>query len=135
MRERVARADVAAALAILDRAPDVRPTPVTRSREFPRRRRDANPIPEHPRALARGPVVSGFLRGGLSGHGTGLRHGGGARQASTLSQAEVARRIGASQAMVARWETGKAAPTTTSLRRFAEATGARRRIECAFERD
>ncbi|MET7242627.1 helix-turn-helix transcriptional regulator [Methylobacterium sp. EM32] len=58
-----------------------------------------------------------------------------ARQAAKLSQAEVARRIGTSQAMVARWETGKTAPTTTSLRRFAEATGARLRIEFAFERN
>jgi ribosome-binding protein aMBF1 (putative translation factor) len=58
-----------------------------------------------------------------------------ARQAAKLSQAEVARRIGTSQAMVARWETGKAAPTMTSLRRFAEATGARLRIEFAFERN
>lgn len=58
-----------------------------------------------------------------------------ARQAAKLSQAEVARRIGTAQAMVARWETGKAAPTTTSLRRFAEATGARLRIEFARERN
>ncbi|GJD77549.1 helix-turn-helix domain-containing protein [Methylobacterium gregans] len=48
-----------------------------------------------------------------------------ARQRAHLSQAEVAERIGTSQAMVARWETGRSAPTTTSLRRFAEATGAR----------
>lgn len=58
-----------------------------------------------------------------------------ARQAARLSQAEVARRIGTSQAMVARWETVKAAPITMSLRRFAEATGARLRIEFAFERN
>ena len=47
-----------------------------------------------------------------------------ARHRSKLSQAEVAQRIGTSQAMVARWEKGKSAPTTTSLRRFAQATGA-----------
>ena len=46
-----------------------------------------------------------------------------ARHYAKLSQAEVARRIVTSQAMVARWETGKSAPTTTSLRRFAQATG------------
>jgi HTH-type transcriptional regulator/antitoxin HipB len=48
-----------------------------------------------------------------------------ARHRAQLSQSEVARRIGTSQAMVARWETGKVAPTVTSLRRCAEATGAR----------
>lgn len=58
-----------------------------------------------------------------------------ARQAAKLSQTELVRRIGTSLALVARWETGKAAATTTSLRRFAEATGARLRIEFAFERD
>ncbi|QRE77752.1 helix-turn-helix transcriptional regulator [Methylobacterium aquaticum] len=58
-----------------------------------------------------------------------------ARQAAKLSQAELVRRIGTSPAMVARWETGKAAPTTISLRRVAEATGDRLRIEFAFERD
>ncbi|KQP34253.1 hypothetical protein ASF27_01430 [Methylobacterium sp. Leaf102] len=47
-----------------------------------------------------------------------------ARHRARLSQAEVAQRIGTSQAMVARWESGKSAPTTTSLRRFADATGA-----------
>jgi len=58
-----------------------------------------------------------------------------ARQAAKLSQAEVARGIGTSQAMVACRETGRAVPTTTSLRRFAEATGAHFRIEFAFERN
>ncbi|HEX8416490.1 MAG TPA: helix-turn-helix transcriptional regulator [Methylobacterium sp.] len=52
-----------------------------------------------------------------------------ARHQAKLSQAEVAERIGTSQAMVARWETGQSAPTTTSLRRFAEATGTRLRID------
>ena len=51
-----------------------------------------------------------------------------ARHRAHLSQAEVAERVGTSQATVARWETGRSAPTTTSLRRFAEATGARLRI-------
>lgn len=48
-----------------------------------------------------------------------------ARHRAQLSQAEVAARIGTSQAMVARWEAGRYAPTMTSLRRFATATGAR----------
>ncbi|ACB82679.1 transcriptional regulator, XRE family [Methylorubrum populi BJ001] len=52
-----------------------------------------------------------------------------ARHRAKLSQAEVARRIGTSQAMIARWETGKSAPTTTSLRRFAQATGATLQIQ------
>ena len=52
-----------------------------------------------------------------------------ARHRAKLSQAEVARRIGTSQAMVARWETGKSAPTTTSLRRFAQATGSTLQIQ------
>ncbi|KQP11465.1 hypothetical protein ASF28_05705 [Methylobacterium sp. Leaf99] len=47
-----------------------------------------------------------------------------ARHRAHLSQSEVAQRIGTSQAMVARWESGKSASTTTSLRRFADATGA-----------
>ena len=47
-----------------------------------------------------------------------------ARHRAKLSQAEVAKRIGTSQAMVARWENAKSAPTTTSLRKFAHATGA-----------
>ncbi|SEG69655.1 transcriptional regulator, XRE family [Methylobacterium sp. 190mf] len=57
-----------------------------------------------------------------------------ARHRANLSQAEVARRIGTSQAMVARWENGKVAPTTTSLRRYAEATGALLRIQLGGER-
>lgn len=52
-----------------------------------------------------------------------------ARHNAKLSQAEVAERIGTSQSMVARWETGKSAPSTTSLRRFAEATGTHLRIQ------
>ncbi|GEO97935.1 helix-turn-helix domain-containing protein [Methylobacterium haplocladii] len=56
-----------------------------------------------------------------------------ARHRSALSHADVAERVGTSQAMVARWETGRSAPTTTSLRRFAEATGAKLRI--SFETD
>lgn len=57
-----------------------------------------------------------------------------ARHRAQLSQAEVARRIGTSQAMVARWERGKSAPTTTSLRRFAEATGAALSIQLGGRR-
>lgn len=57
-----------------------------------------------------------------------------ARHRAKLTQAEVAHRIGTSQAVVARWETGKSAPTTTSLRRFAQATGAPLQIQLGNER-
>lgn len=57
-----------------------------------------------------------------------------ARHRARLSQAEVARRIGTSQAMIARWEKGRSAPTTTSLRRFAQATGAALQIRLGEER-
>lgn len=56
-----------------------------------------------------------------------------ARHRANLTQAEVARRIGTTQAVVARWEVGKVAPTTTSLRRFAQATGAQLRIQLGSE--
>lgn len=57
-----------------------------------------------------------------------------ARHRAQLSQAEVARRIGTSQSMVARWETGKVAPSTTSLRRYAKATGTPLTIQFGTER-
>ena len=57
-----------------------------------------------------------------------------ARHRARLSQAEVARRIGTSQAMIARWEKGRSAPTTTSLRRFAQATGTALQIRLGEER-
>ncbi|GJD99252.1 helix-turn-helix domain-containing protein [Methylobacterium isbiliense] len=56
------------------------------------------------------------------------------RHRAKLSQAEVARRMGTSQAMVARWEKGKVAPSTTSLRRFAQATGVSLHIQLGTER-
>jgi HTH-type transcriptional regulator/antitoxin HipB len=51
-----------------------------------------------------------------------------ARHKAKLTQAELAARIGSSQAMVARWEGGTAMPSTRSLQRVAEATGTRLRV-------
>lgn len=48
-----------------------------------------------------------------------------ARARAGLSQAEVARRMGTTQSVVARLESGQALPSTKTLLRFAEATGSR----------
>ena len=48
-----------------------------------------------------------------------------ARARAGLSQAEVARRMGTSQSVVARLESGQTLPSTKTLLRFAEATGSR----------
>jgi len=47
----------------------------------------------------------------------------GARARAKLSQAEVARRMGTSQSAVARMESGRALPSTSSLVKYAKATG------------
>lgn len=52
-----------------------------------------------------------------------------ARHRARLSQAELAARIGSSQASVARWERGTVMPSTKSLQRVAQATGTRLRVE------
>ena len=51
-----------------------------------------------------------------------------ARHNARLTQAELADRIGSSQAMVARWERGVAMPSTRSLQKVAEATGTRLKV-------
>jgi transcriptional regulator with XRE-family HTH domain len=51
-----------------------------------------------------------------------------ARARSGLTQAEVADRMGTSQSTVARLESGGAKPSLSTLKRFAQATGARVRI-------
>jgi transcriptional regulator with XRE-family HTH domain len=51
-----------------------------------------------------------------------------ARARAGLTQAEVAERMGTSQSAVARLESGGATPSLSTLRRFAQATGARVRI-------
>ena len=52
-----------------------------------------------------------------------------ARARAKLTQEEVARRMHTSQGQVARWERGQVMPSTASLRRYAEAVGARLRIQ------
>ena len=49
----------------------------------------------------------------------------GARARAKLTQAEVARRMGTSQSAVARMESGRALPSTASLRKYAKAVGHR----------
>jgi transcriptional regulator with XRE-family HTH domain len=51
-----------------------------------------------------------------------------ARQASGLTQEELAERMHTSQSAVARWESGKALPSSTTLKRIAEATNTQLRI-------
>ena len=52
-----------------------------------------------------------------------------ARHRAKLTQAQLAERIGTSQATVARWENGAVMPSTKSLRRVAEATGTRLHVD------
>ena len=52
----------------------------------------------------------------------------GARVHADLSQAEVAERMGTSQSAIARLESGRARPSTRTLRKFAEATGMKLRF-------
>jgi transcriptional regulator with XRE-family HTH domain len=51
-----------------------------------------------------------------------------ARTRAGLTQAELAKRMGTSQSTIARLESGTAKPSLSTLRRFAQATGARVRI-------
>lgn len=46
-----------------------------------------------------------------------------ARAAAGLSQAQLAKKIGTSQSMIARWESGAQVPSVSSLLRIAGATG------------
>jgi transcriptional regulator with XRE-family HTH domain len=55
-----------------------------------------------------------------------------ARAAAGLTQAELAERMGTTQSVIARLESGRVQPTTGTLQRLARATGTRLRI--AFER-
>ncbi len=52
-----------------------------------------------------------------------------ARHRAELTQAQLAAKIGSSQAMVARWERGTAMPSTKSLTKVAQATGSRLRVQ------
>jgi predicted transcriptional regulator len=51
-----------------------------------------------------------------------------ARTKANLSQAELARKIGTTQSAIARLEGGGVSPSLSTLRRYAEATGARLEI-------
>ncbi len=51
-----------------------------------------------------------------------------ARTYARLTQAQLARRMGTTQAVVARLESGRTKPSTRTLERLAEATGMRLRI-------
>lgn len=51
-----------------------------------------------------------------------------ARSQAGLSQAAVATRMGTTQSVVARMESGRALPSARSLQRYAEATGTRLKI-------
>lgn len=52
-----------------------------------------------------------------------------ARLNARLSQAELAQRIGTTQSAIARLEGGNVSPSLSTLRRYAEATGARLQVE------
>ena len=52
-----------------------------------------------------------------------------ARTKANLTQAELAERLGTTQSAVARLEGGKVSPSVATLRRYAEATGAKLRID------
>ncbi|KOX59802.1 hypothetical protein ADL19_03950 [Streptomyces purpurogeneiscleroticus] len=52
-----------------------------------------------------------------------------ARRRANLTRAEVASQVGVSEAMVGRWERGVRVPSLASLRRYADVTGSRLRID------
>lgn len=52
-----------------------------------------------------------------------------ARHRAKLSQQQLARKVGTSQASVARWESGAQMPSTSTLTKVAKATGSRLRVE------
>ncbi|MDQ0470457.1 helix-turn-helix domain-containing protein [Labrys wisconsinensis] len=54
-----------------------------------------------------------------------------ARTAAAMTQADVAKAMGTTQAVVARLESGRTMPSTRTLQRFAKATGNRLRISFA----
>ncbi len=51
-----------------------------------------------------------------------------ARTSARLSQAEVASRMGTTESVISRLESGRAKPSTRTLERYAEATGHKLRI-------
>lgn len=55
-----------------------------------------------------------------------------ARTSARLSQQEVARRMGTTQSVVARLESGKGIPSTRSMMRFAKAVGGQLEVRIAM---
>ena len=51
-----------------------------------------------------------------------------ARTNASLSQAELAARLGTTQSAIARLESGRVSPSLSTLRRFAEATGTQLKV-------
>ena len=58
-----------------------------------------------------------------------------ARGEADMTQEDVARKMGTTQAAIARLESGRSMPSTRTLLRFAEATGTKLRIDFAARRD
>lgn len=58
-----------------------------------------------------------------------------ARAMADMTQEQVARAMGTTQAQVAKMESGRTMPSTRTLQRFAEATGTRLRISFQPARD
>lgn len=58
-----------------------------------------------------------------------------ARRRAGLSQDELARRMNTSQSVIARWEGGAQEPSFRSIRRFAEAVGARVKVQLVSAED
>jgi DNA-binding XRE family transcriptional regulator len=52
-----------------------------------------------------------------------------ARTKANLTQAQLAKRLGTTQSAIARLEGGRVSPSVSTLRRYAEATGAKLHIE------
>ena len=52
-----------------------------------------------------------------------------ARHRAKLTQQQLARKLGTSQATIARWEGGAQMPSTTTLAKVAKATGSRLKVE------
>ncbi|MDQ0506420.1 helix-turn-helix domain-containing protein [Xanthobacter agilis] len=51
-----------------------------------------------------------------------------ARTAAKLTQAELAKKLGTTQSAIARLEGGRTSPSISTLKRYAEATGARLQV-------
>jgi ribosome-binding protein aMBF1 (putative translation factor) len=54
-----------------------------------------------------------------------------ARQRAGLTQAQLAERVGTTQSVISRWESGRGEPSTRSMKRIAEATHSRLHVTLA----